>query len=99
MSISMTGTYSAPSIATSVNQILLKENIFNKSNKTSVKALFKSLQLFRTNFVKSNSNLPFKSGLNTSFGSMQVNETSDPLNNLTIIYLIKEKKQKSIFFI
>ena len=96
MPVSMTSTYSAPSIATSMNQILLKENIFNKSNKTSVKALFKSLQIFRTNFVKSNTNLP-KSGLNTSFGSMQVNETSDPLNNLTIIYLIKEKKQKSNF--
>ena len=85
----VSGTFSAPSM----NQILSKENIFNKSNKTSVKALFKSLQIFRTSFVKSN--VVSKSSFNSSFGS-NVNETNDPLNNLTIIYLIKEKKQKSI---
>ena len=91
MSAGLTGTFSAPSM----NQVLSKENLSNKSNKTSVKALFKSLQIFRTNFIKSNTNLP-KSNLNASFGSMSINgEISDPLNNLTIIYLIKEKKQKS----
>jgi hypothetical protein len=84
----ISGTFSAPSM----NQILSKENIFNKSNKTSVKALFKSLQIFRTSFVKSN--VVAKSSFNSSFGS-NINETNDPLNNLTIIYLIKEKKQKS----
>jgi hypothetical protein len=78
----LTGTYSAPSINASMimqHSNLLKESMFTKANKTSVKALFKSLQIYRTNFLKSN---------------LQCTSDIDPLNNLTIIYLIKEKKQK-----
>ena len=95
----MSSTHSVPSISSSVNQnqsMLLKENVFHKSNKTTFKALFKSLQIYRTNFVKSNFNST-KANFNASYSSntSECAANAENFNNLTIIYIIKEKKQKS----
>ena len=93
----LTSTFSTPSMVSSMNQHLLRENLFNKSNKNSIKALFKSMHIYRTNFVKTTSATTGagKSNLSTGLGSSNSSET-DPNNTLTIIYLIKEKKQKSM---
>jgi hypothetical protein len=78
----------------------------SKTSKSSTKALFKSLHIYRSQLIKTtlnntslqsssmfNSNL--NSAINMPTGSGECQHVSQ---NLTIIYVIKEKKQKSIFF-
>ena len=86
----MSATFSTPAMLSSLNGSVnkeTKESEKSKGNKTNVKALFKSLHIYRTSFVK-------LAGQNsTGLSSEGVNEGIQ--NNLTLMYVIKEKKQKS----
>jgi hypothetical protein len=78
-SSSLSSTFSTPNMLTNIT---IKEMPSNKVNKSSMKAFFKSLQIHRTQLVKSN---------------MVISDSSQA-QNLTVVYVIKEKRQKSISF-
>lgn len=78
-SSSLSSTFSTPNMLTNIT---IKEMPSNKVSKSSMKAFFKSLQIHRTQLVKSN----------------MANNESSQAQNLTIVYVIKEKRQKSISF-
>ena len=83
------------------NTSISNSSNLSKTNKSSTKALFKSLHIYRSQLIKTtlnNTPLQSSSTFNSNITS-NTNCNNNDSQNLTIIYVIKEKKQKSWFFI
>jgi hypothetical protein len=73
---------------------------FPKTTKSSTKALFKSLHIYRSQLIKTTlNNTPLQSSITFNSNiSLSTSCNNSESQNLTIIYVIKEKKQKSLLF-
>ena len=82
------------------NTSISNSSNLSKTNKSSTKALFKSLHIYRSQLIKTtlnNTPLQSSSTFNSNITS-NTNCNNNDSQNLTIIYVIKEKKQKSWFY-